>query len=191
MVAPNGHIETLLLATPEAVKRTETALGKELKALAKDPDKATKHFRETAKMANTPVPGMLPSAGGDPNATPSAEQAALLRAAMEMSQAQGAAQGKAMTKFQMTLMGLAITVLWSFSMGILAYVWNKQDARVSKLEDNQQTMLQEGMGQKAREVDYVRRLDKIETKQDSASEKLNEQKVQLNEILQKVNDLKK
>lgn len=161
---------------PEVLRQATQKLKREIEELEAHPDKATK-IREVAAMAPR-APGDDPTASGD---TPDSHT---LRTLLATSQEHGKAEGKAITKFQMTLMGLAITLLWSVTMGFATNLWNKQEARVTKVEETTQILLQQNNGKDVRDADVIRRLDKVETKQDAMKD-------QVNEVLLEVRSLKK
>src|SRR3990167_2227519 len=118
------HAETLLMAGPEMVESLRKKLGTEIRKVAADPESA-KHFRETASMA--------PRAPGDPpegNAT----ESGLLRALLESSSATARSEGRAVTKFQLSMMGTIIGVLWLATLSLGAAIWSDMKARVSASE---------------------------------------------------------
>lgn len=160
---------------PRDVQSATQRLRLELQDLKKHPDKATK-IREVSAMPH-------PAPGTEPPSEMSQSDSNLLRAVMAAAQEHGKSEGRAVTKFQLGTMSTVVTVLWGITMAFAASAWSDMKARVAKHDEQIQVILQDSQASKVREADVVRRLDKLDQKQDTLLDKVTD-------LSQKVSELK-
>jgi hypothetical protein len=175
------HIQTLLAAKPEDVQRAETKLGEALQAVRRNPQ-ASKHFRETAAMSPVPpppVPGM-----NQPGSEPlSSTDSAILRSLMEMAKSSGSAEGRAVTKFQISLLTGVLGILWAVTLALIGAIWGdqkagreKSDLRIEKVEGKVQEIQQDISVLQAHDVEKDKTLNKMDARQEVLIQKVDELK---------------